>query len=204
MIVLSPHLDDAVWSAHGLLEGATVVTICAGIPPEDAGPTQFDVRAGFQSGADAVRARRAEDLAAAARVGYTAVHLDVLDSGYGGGDIAVAAAGVLERAAGHTVVGPVGLRHPDHHAVASAFRTVARALDLHAWMYEDLPYAYVWPENLAPALTLAEIGEVTITRLSAPAKRDAVEEYQSQTKGAHMDAILAPERYHLLNGTVSL
>lgn len=206
MIILSTHLDDAVWSCHGALRGATVITVCAGIPPEHAGPTQFDTRAGFASGADAMRARRAEDTAAAALAHFTPVHLDCLDAGYparltSGGDIASAVSDVLHSVADDALVlGPVGLRHPDHHAVSAAFRRVVAELNLNAWLYEDLPYAYVWPETLAPAL--AGVGEETITRPCSAEKRVAVETYASQAKGCHLDAILAPERYHHLNGTL--
>jgi LmbE family N-acetylglucosaminyl deacetylase len=192
-----------VWSCHELLAGATVVTICAGIPPEGTPPTQFDTRAGFPTAAAAVHARRAEDVAAARRVGFTPRHLDCLDGGHGGGDIeAVVQEALADVLPSEIVVGPAGLRHPDHVAVASAFRQVVTERDLAAWVYEDLPYAYVWPETLAPALT--GLGERTITRLSSPAKRAAVDEYRSQTTGAHMDAILAPERYHHMNGPTDL
>lgn len=207
MIVFAPHLDDAVWSASNLLgPGVTVVTVCAGIPPQGTPATQFDTRAGFPTGDAAVRARRAEDEAAAAQLGYEPVHLDCLDAGYPGGpSIAVAVATVLKDAdADEVIVGPLGLRHPDHVAVAMAVREEVRVRNLQAWSYEEQPYAYVWPADLAPALARMGLGEETITRPSRPEKAAAVAAYVSQVKGAHIDAILAPERYHRLNGTAGL
>lgn len=179
---------------------AKVVTICAGVPPEDTPPSEFDARAGFTSAAEAVRTRREEDLAAARRLGHTAEHLDCLDAIYGDGPISVAVGDALvdKVGEGEKVVGPLGLRHPDHVEVALALRHYADLFGFDAWAYEDLPYAYVWPETLAPALERMRCGEVTITRLSPEGKREAVEEYRSQTGGCHMDAILAPERYHRL------
>ncbi len=206
MIVLSPHLDDAVWSCHGLLEGATVVTICAGIPSASTPPTQFDKRAGFRSAANAMRARRREDEAAAVLAGFTVRHLNYLDHGYGVEQDMVSAVeeALADVGEGEPVIGPLGLRHPDHQRIAYAFAAVAHRDRLNAWLYEELPYAYVWPENLAPALRALLLGEYTVTRCSVPEKADAVNAYRSQTTGAHMDAILAPERYHPLREGATL
>jgi LmbE family N-acetylglucosaminyl deacetylase len=199
VILISPHLDDGVFSCFEMLrQGATLVTICAGIPSEDTPPSQFDQRAGFTSAADAMHARRLEDLAAAEVVGFKAIHLDYLDTSYGGNDLA---GGVEEAFAlasrRETIYGPLGLRHPDHQTIASAFRSQSRKHYGEAWVYEELPYAYVWPEYLGPALKLTDVGP-TVTRVCHESKREAVDAYVSQTKGAHMDAILAPERCHML------
>jgi hypothetical protein len=88
---------------------------------------------------------------------------------------------VCKRAAekGEQVVGPVGLRHPDHIAVAEA-------LPDDAWRYEEMPYTYVWPE-----------GEADADELSPPDwKGEAVLCYRSQIKpDTHLDEILhRPER----------
>lgn len=205
-VVISPHIDDAVWSAHGLLHGATVITICAGIPPAGTPPTQFDTNAGFTSAAAAMRARRAEDHAAAAIAGFTVRHLNCLLCNYAAEQpLVTAVADALEGVDKHEfVAGPLGLRHPDHIVIAAAFAIVARDRDLNAWVYEELPYAYTHPEDLANALRAAQCPEHTITRRSAISKATAVDAYVSQTTGAHMDAILAPERYHPLNGQTSL
>jgi LmbE family N-acetylglucosaminyl deacetylase len=91
-IYLSPHLDDAVLSAGGLIydqcqSGITVEiwTFMCGFPPEG----EFSQFAQLQhylwgaaSGEEAVQARREEDCRAAAIVGARAVHLDFLDCIY--------------------------------------------------------------------------------------------------------------------------
>ena len=91
-IYLSPHLDDAVLSAGGLIHDQAksgipveIWTIMSGYPPEG----EFSQFAqlqhymwGFPSAEAAVSARREEDERAAAIVGARAVHLDFLDCIY--------------------------------------------------------------------------------------------------------------------------
>jgi LmbE family N-acetylglucosaminyl deacetylase len=207
--VISPHLDDGAWSAAGILErhDAVLVTICAGVPPPGLTGTQFDQRAGFDEAHDAMIARRREDVAATEVLGCRAVHRDLLDVGYALAEPleeAVAKEVLTARENGEVVVGPLGLRHPDHQTIATAFRRAAREWAKDAWIYEDLPYAYAWPEYLAPALHLAACGEETVTRPSRNGKERAIDCYHSQIRGAHRDAIMAPERYHRLCGTAEL
>lgn len=100
-LYLSPHLDDAVYSAGGLLHkqaqaGArvVVVTVCTGNPP--AGPLSPFAQAVHARWAEAVDGgpalpaapaevtalRRQEDLEALGALGVEAVHLDVPDCLY--------------------------------------------------------------------------------------------------------------------------
>jgi len=85
-IYISPHLDDAVLSAGGLIydqvrAGTRVETwtLVCGFPPE-ADPSPFaqalHFQWGFASAEETVRLRRAEDARAAARVGAQTVHFD--------------------------------------------------------------------------------------------------------------------------------
>lgn len=91
-LYLSPHFDDSALSCGGLIHRQTragerviVATICAGAPPEAAPLSPFaealHARWGTPPG-QAVASRRAEDLAALARLGAEAVHLDLLDCIY--------------------------------------------------------------------------------------------------------------------------
>ena len=91
-IYLSPHLDDAVLSAGGLIYDQSragipveIWTLMAGYPPEGE-YSQFaqlqHYAWGFPSAQEAVRARREEDAKAAAILGATSVHLDFLDGIY--------------------------------------------------------------------------------------------------------------------------
>ncbi|HYY03860.1 MAG TPA: PIG-L family deacetylase [Gaiellaceae bacterium] len=83
IVVVSPHLDDAVLSLGATIAAATragqdvsVLTVFAGEPDSAAEPSSWDVRAGFRSAGEAGRARRAEDAAACATLGARAVCLE--------------------------------------------------------------------------------------------------------------------------------
>ena len=91
-IYLSPHLDDAVLSAGGLIYDQTqagtpveIWTFMCGYPaPQDVSPFADLLHAqwGFLSAEEAVRARREEDRQAAAIVGAQVTHFDFLDCIY--------------------------------------------------------------------------------------------------------------------------
>lgn len=91
-IYISPHLDDAVLSAGGLIYEQTragteveIWTFMCGFPPDDqlspfAQILHFEW--GIREAAEVVTARRAEDVKAASIVGAKAVHFDYLDCIY--------------------------------------------------------------------------------------------------------------------------
>lgn len=91
-IYISPHLDDAVLSAGGLIHDQAkagipveIWTLMCGFPPEgDLTPLAqvLHFQWGFSSAEETVRLRRAEDLRAAEAVGAKAVHFDFLDCIY--------------------------------------------------------------------------------------------------------------------------
>ncbi|MBV6396521.1 MAG: hypothetical protein HFACDABA_02119 [Anaerolineales bacterium] len=91
-IYISPHLDDAVLSAGGLIFEQTcagtpveIWTVCCGFPSvaEISLYAQYlHSRWGFSSAEETVRLRREEDLRAASIVGANAVHFDFLDAVY--------------------------------------------------------------------------------------------------------------------------
>jgi LmbE family N-acetylglucosaminyl deacetylase len=91
-IYLSPHLDDAVLSAGGLLHDLTqsgtsveIWTFMCGDPQLErcsAFADDLHKKWGFANAAETVRARRVEDHAAASVVGAKAVHFDFLDCIY--------------------------------------------------------------------------------------------------------------------------
>jgi LmbE family N-acetylglucosaminyl deacetylase len=92
IIYLSPHLDDAVLSAGGLIRAQVdsgvpveIWTFMSGFP--DGAELPEFARAmhriwGYSNAAEAIETRRAEDLRAAAEVGARAVHFDFLDCIY--------------------------------------------------------------------------------------------------------------------------
>lgn len=91
-IYLSPHLDDAVLSAGGLIyEQARLGTpveiwtfMCGYAPPGEVSPLAASLHAewGFASAEETTRSRREEDRNAAAVLGATVVHFDFLDCIY--------------------------------------------------------------------------------------------------------------------------
>src|SRR5690348_10525288 len=124
VVVLSPHLDDAVWSTFSVLSGAgdvVVANVFAGIP--EGPPGWWDVKCGITDSAAHVRARRAEDASVLATLGRTPADLDLLDDQYRDGPVGPAEiVAELERqvpAVSH-VYAPAGIGHPDHALVRDA------------------------------------------------------------------------------------
>src|SRR5689334_10074107 len=86
VVVISPHLDDAVFGCGQLLAlhpGSVVSTALAGRPPSYATVTGWDAAAGFRPGDDVIAARRAEDRAALQILDARPVWLDFTDDQYG-------------------------------------------------------------------------------------------------------------------------
>jgi LmbE family N-acetylglucosaminyl deacetylase len=90
-IYISPHLDDAVLSAGGLIYAQTradmdveIWTILSGFPSEPLSPfaQQLHQRWGISAAADLINARRAEDIRAAKIVRAKTSHFDFLDCIY--------------------------------------------------------------------------------------------------------------------------
>jgi LmbE family N-acetylglucosaminyl deacetylase len=84
VVVLSPHPDDAVFSAWNVLQGArqvVVITIFAGIP-EPGFVTPLDRGHGASESAAWANRRRVEDSQALTEAGCDVVHADLLDLQY--------------------------------------------------------------------------------------------------------------------------
>jgi LmbE family N-acetylglucosaminyl deacetylase len=91
-IYISPHLDDAVLSAGGLIYDQTragvdveIWTLLCGFPPsEELSPFAQELHSdwGIPTAAEVIAARRAEDIKAAGIVGAKTVHFDFLDCIY--------------------------------------------------------------------------------------------------------------------------
>ncbi|OED12833.1 PIG-L deacetylase family protein [Burkholderia sp. A2] len=148
-LVVSPHLDDAVFSCGQLLAqapGSIVVTVFAGIPPRGMPAPPWDRRAGFRHADEAMRARRDEDRRALALLDARPVWLDFLDDQYGipttSAAIAARVADVIDAHPGSGVLAPAGLFHRDHLQVQEAMLSLLRDDDAsHVWrFYEDIPY----------------------------------------------------------------
>lgn len=151
LMVLSPHLDDGVFSCAELLSlvsGATVVTICAAVPPFSDALPEWDAAAGFVNAQQAMAARREEDRQALALLHAQPYWLDFCDSQYGAGPDAVRVAAALAVAmhAQHpdSVLMPAGLFHADHRLTHRAALMARRDFaHLNWFMYEDALYRRV-------------------------------------------------------------
>jgi len=211
VLVISPHLDDAVFGCGELLAacpGSVVVTVMAGRPPQNAELPPWDARAGFQPGDDVAAARREEDRAALALLAACPLCLDFLDSQYRASPTVEALAGALEAAILDTGLGqvllPLGLFHSDHHLThAAAIAVLRHQPALSWWAYEDALYRQV--PNLGierlQALQRAGISAIPITMPRCDRreiKRQAMQQYGSQLralgKPGYEDA-LERERY---------
>ncbi|WP_354685966.1 PIG-L family deacetylase [Cupriavidus necator] len=132
--VISPHLDDAVFSCGALLaaaRAARVVTVFAGVPPPDMPAPEWDRAAGFTTAEQAMLARRREDNHALTMLGAHPVWLDFWDSQYGRHytprEIADGLQPVLMTQTEGVIVAPLGLFHSDHALTHDACRLLMQA-----------------------------------------------------------------------------
>ena len=217
LVVLSPHLDDAVLSCWHLLAGSeavTVVNVFTGSPPPGTQPPRWDRETGADDPVARMRQRREEDRRALGSVGRASVNLGLLDAQYGRvrSPIRPLLARLQRWRDPATVLyAPAALgRHPDHEVVRDAALDLGRA----GWrvvLYADLPHGirHGWPGWVAgvpePAgggvsgewnSVLAEaglpVGELSprVWPLAEPARRRklrALEEYRTQR--AALDAL---------------
>lgn len=167
LLVISPHLDDAVLSCgHWLTThpGAVVATVCSGLPGPGVPATPgWDGRA-FATGDEAMTARRAEDLAALRQIGATQRLLGFLDVAYRSAarcheDVSVGEAldNELCRSIGSLIddleptscLVPLGIVHGDHIAVRVAALIVLEARGwCRAVIYADLPEKITFPDTV--------------------------------------------------------
>src|SRR2546423_11731536 len=92
VVVLSPHLDDAVFSvgaalAHAARHGADVlvITVLAGDPESSVPAGRWDGAAGYRTEGEAAAKRREEDARACARIGARTAWPTDGDGPYGPG-----------------------------------------------------------------------------------------------------------------------
>jgi len=186
IVVVSPHLDDAVLGCANFMAahpGATVVTVFAGNPP--AYPSdpmrKWDVQSGFAPGDDVMETRRREDEAALAVLDALPVHLEFVEHTYNPGDRPVAPDVLVDALApalaalGPTLVlAPFGLANPDHDVTHRACMLARERLDgdVAFWCYEDSGYKHIpgmlawrvstlfrrgiWPTPVCPATAVDE------------------------------------------------
>lgn len=223
IVVVSPHLDDAVLGAAHLIAsypGTLVITVFAGEPPRyPTEPTSWDACGGFVAGDDVVTIRRQEDLAAMDLLGAVPRWLDFADHQYlkradrpRAEEVAVGLRPIIEEATPTAVFLPMGLANPDHgvsHEAGLIVRDeVLASGGTQAWFcYEDSGYKHI-PGILAWRVAklfrsgLWPTPAVVPIRPDMEAKRAAVAMYKSQIPPLRRDHFLderlsanVPEQY---------
>lgn len=218
-LVVSPHLDDAVFGCGRLLAmfpGSTVATVFAGRPPSPFPLTEWDSAAGFHPGDDVVGARREEDRHALAHLAAEPVWCDFCDSQYHCPatleQVREELAQLLMRLAPRSVFIPLGLFHADHRLTHEAARAlVAEFPNLDWYAYEDVAYRRI------PGVLEARIQELQQQgyplrhyvflgdHLAITLKQEAVAYYRSQCRAMvcsgrlGLQDTLAPEGYWRLH-----
>jgi LmbE family N-acetylglucosaminyl deacetylase len=217
VLVLSPHLDDAVLGCGQLLAahpGATVLTVFAGAPDSYPDPmTWWDQLAGFESEHDPLDARRKEDARALGELRAQPLWLEFVEHQYLDRDDWVRPAAIvheleaaIRRADPTMVVAPFGLANPDHDCTHEAALLVRERLPDPAWFcYEETGYKHV-PGLLAWRVARLFRSGVWPTPAVMPvssdaaAKQAALAHYSSQMRALEVDwqlstKLAAPEQY---------
>ncbi len=180
LLAISPHLDDAAFSAGGLLASRVDqgwdVTVATCFTGNVAQPTGFALACQLDKGLgadiDYMALRRAEDHAACEALGARAIHLPFLEAPHRGyisakmlfaarlpddrivDDVAAALAELFAAERPDLVLGPLCLgNHVDHHVVLEAIRRSCAHHTVLLW--EDWPYADR-EERVAAAPTVIE------------------------------------------------
>ena len=163
LVAVSPHLDDAAFSAGGLLahhaRASGRVTVVTCFTANVARPTGFALACqldkGLSADADYMALRRDEDRQACAVIGAEPVHLPFLEAPHRGYEtapalfglrraddamadrLAPALAALLDRLAPDLLLGPLAIGdHVDHWIVRDALARSRRA----TLLWEDWPY----------------------------------------------------------------
>ncbi|MEJ2768650.1 PIG-L deacetylase family protein [Mycetohabitans sp. B46] len=211
-LVISPHLDDAVFGCGRLLAqapGSIVATVFAGIPPRAMPTPPWDRDAGFESAHEAMQARRAEDRHALSILRAEPHWLDFLDDQY---ECAVpdeallgALRSLLDAHAQMNVLAPAGLFHRDHLRVQHAMLALLNEQPTtRRWFfYEEALYRRkegLMEQRLAHWKAQGWIAQpVALVHEDAPdgsalAKAQAVQAYRSQIALFRPDTLLDLER----------
>jgi LmbE family N-acetylglucosaminyl deacetylase len=223
VVIVSPHLDDAVLSCGRFMaahSGVTVITVFAGNPAAYPVPQRlWDVQSGFGPDDDVMEVRRGEDAAALALLDARPMHLDYVEHSYNAGDRPVApeklAEGLvpaLEALDPTLVLAPFGLANPDHDVTHRACMLARDGLTETTswWCYEDNGYKHIpgmlawrisklFHAGLWPTPAIVPVGE------DHARKREAVYRYVSQIPplerdhglGARLDGRVPEQHWRL-------
>jgi hypothetical protein len=193
VVVVSPHLDDAVFGCGDLLAarpGSTVITVFAASPPEYPTSVGFwDAQCGFGPADDSMAIRRAEDAAALALLGAIPVWLPYCEDSHvsrPGGPLrppdgaATALEAAIRAAQPSAVVVPFGLSHPEHRCVHDLVLEVRDRIPEVAWFaFAEIPYQAL-PGELTAAIARLTSHGVTLD----PVMPDVDPEHRTRKVGA--------------------
>jgi LmbE family N-acetylglucosaminyl deacetylase len=197
LVVVSPHLDDAVFSLGASISRASgagrridVLTVFAGVPESTAPAGGWDKRGGFATEGEAARARRLEDREACEIVGAEPSWLSISEADYAAPrDEEAVWAAVAQAVAGADAVLVPGfpLTNPDHAWLSELLvRRLPR--DARVGFYAEQPYRYTTRRQRRRPLTPSFLPRLQGSRWTRPAagrvhrraKRRAVLAYRSQ------------------------
>lgn len=212
IVVVSPHLDDAVLSVGAWLSwhpGARIVTVFAGVPDRDIPTPGWDIKCGFMAAREAMLARRSEDVRATMMLAASFTHCGLLDGqyregAYPDGIIDAAVVGALWGLSPSMVVVPLGIGHDDHIALGAACRRVLAGAPYTVVAYEENPYRVEMPDQAVHTLDALAYARwysdaPPDPRLAAEAKRRALSRYASQMWAIPAWAQDVPERMWTIN-----
>jgi LmbE family N-acetylglucosaminyl deacetylase len=151
--VLSPHLDDAVFSCWHVLTApgeVQVLTLFAGLPDDGTQVPRWDRITGGLEPAERVRMRLAEDREALALAGREGTYLDFVERQYGAEQPSVdeLARAIDERIPPSTaLVAPAGIGGHSAHVLTRAAALRLGGEGQPVSFYAELPYAteFGWP-----------------------------------------------------------
>ena len=155
MLVISPHLDDAVLSCGQLIQsrrGSTIMTILAGFP-QGMHTGWSGQTTGLPVARDANLKRREEDQRASGSLGAQTIWIDIPAQEYGPAaspterlrNIQEAVATAVATSEAHAVFIPLGVTHPDHIVVSDAALLAIFASNLESYIYMEMPYGQARP-----------------------------------------------------------
>ena len=183
-LLISPHLDDAVLSAGRFLAanpGSAVVTIFAGIPKDSKALFEYDKKMGFPTSQIAMRVRRSEDQEAIRSLSCIPIQLQYLEEQYRQSEptYAVALKQLVDLATDYEIVlGPLGIRHPDHVRARNIVNVLATYINKPVYLWADLPYRVTDPGSAwERAGSLQKVGLLVGSK---ELKLKALQCYQSQ------------------------
>lgn len=203
LLVISPHLDDAVFSCGGLIKlvrDVTVFTVFSGDPPLGQPMLEWDRQCGFEPGTNVMDRRRDEDAQALRMLGAIPLWGAELQEGYRTEPLddqrltTLIFETVVHVDPTHVLI-PLGLVHHDHKAVSTAAIAALRPSPLaQVILYADKPYAQRHPgaarsRRAALISEGVELRPTAVPRCSRRPNRAAILCYRSQLKGLRLSAL---------------